>query len=220
MPGNSGIYSKGTPKTKQQKQQRANAASHGGGEQKVWSSCASEHMPSDWTSTFICNQLHSTSFITKIISSNKTHLKCMFSLLFLYSWEVLSPTKKIQCHSSVSRSRLTHNKPLNLRGKHEHMNPISLHPTTPPNLGLSELAQPRMDITARSTPRHSNSTLSNRVLLAFTYQRAQQRNEGIAESMPSLSLKSPLSNCGKRLKISWFQRNPFNQCPAVLKKNT
>jgi hypothetical protein len=30
-------------------------------------------------------------------------------------------------------------------------------------------------------PRHSNSTLYNRVLLAFTYQRAQQRNKGMAK---------------------------------------
>ena len=33
--------------------------------------------------------------------------------------------------------------------KHEHMNHISLHQTTHPNLELPELAQPKMDITAR-----------------------------------------------------------------------
>ena len=30
-------------------------------------------------------------------------------------------------------------------------------------------------------PRHSNSTLSNRALVAFTFQRAQQRKKGMAE---------------------------------------
>ena len=52
-------------------------------------------------------------------------------------WEVLSPTKNIQCHGSLLRSGLTHNKPLNLRGKHEHMNHISLQQTTHPNLKLT-----------------------------------------------------------------------------------
>jgi len=31
-------------------------------------------------------------------------------------------------------------------------------------------------------PRHSNSTLSNRALLPFAYQWAQQRNKGMAEN--------------------------------------
>ena len=45
-------------------------------------------------------------------------------------------------------------------------------------------------------PRHSNSTLSNQVLLAFTCQTAQQRNKSMAERHTK-SLVSIFQNCSK-----------------------
>ena len=122
------------------------------------------------------------------------------------------PTRSRHCRPARStaetfkklNSRLTHNKTLNLRGKHEHMNTISLHP--PPNLRLSELAQPKIGITARSTPRHSNPNGYNPVLLAFTHQRAQQRNKGMAEN----HAKSLVSNMSINLRkmLVRYHSNP------------